>query len=169
MLGATDINVVVNSSEALAKAGSQIIFPSSEPLVTKLITLTDGTGANKAQKIGVADFSLAAAASQTFDLTAFPGIVANVNFTLIKFLMAWHAGILAGDILDLGADGVITNPWVAPWLGTNPRSRIFSGAPVFLGSPVSGFVVDATHKNFAVKNNGAGTIAGSILVIGEGT
>jgi hypothetical protein len=170
-LNNTTITLSANGGEykELGSGSTRASFPGDSALYQHQITLQSGTGAAKAQKVGLASFSLTGGASVTFDLTAFPGPFGNVNFTSVKDFIG-DLGTSA-DVFEVGDDGTVANPWTAPFSGTGPRIRLMSGACIRLSSPNVGFAVDATHKTLMVKNTGSSTNAasGNVLLIGEGS
>jgi hypothetical protein len=145
-------------------------FPDpAKSLYVNTESLSDGTGSNRAQKVGLASFSLTGGASVTFDLTAFPGPFANVNFSLVKECIVDNASTDATNVLEVG--NAASNPWLSPFRGTTPRVACDPGAAIRLNSPIVGFAVSGTNKSIKITNTGAGTNAanGNVLVIGEGT
>lgn len=169
-LNNTTVTLSITGSEykELGSGSTRATFPGDSALYQHQVTLQSGTGAARAQKVGLASFSLTGGASVTFDLTAFPGPFGNVNFSLIKDCVA-DLGTSA-DVFEVGDDGTVTNAWAAPFGGTAARARLTSGASLRFSSPNVGFVVDATHKMLKVKNTGTGTNAasGNVLLLGEG-
>lgn len=165
----TSATLTINGGEerSLGSGSTRASFPGTGPLYQHQVNLTDGTGANKAQKVGLAGFSLTSGASVTFDLTAFPGPYGNVNFSVIRDCVIDNQGTGPTDVLEVG--NAASNAWTSPFAGTNPRVKSHPGAPVRLPSPIAGFVVDATHKNLMVANTGTNTVGGNVLLLGEGT
>jgi hypothetical protein len=173
-LKSTSITVTVNGGEEKPLGSGSVLasFPATNPLYNAQTALTDGTGTNKAQKVGLASFSLTGGASATFDLTAFPGPFGNVNFSLVKECIIDNKSTDVTNILEVGDEGTTTNPWTSMFSGTNARVKLHPGsAPLRFGSPLVGFAASGGNKTLKVKNIGAGTNAasGNVLMIGEGT
>lgn len=174
-LKSTTITLKVEGGEekALGTGSTKASFPGENPLYQQRFALSDGSGSNHAQKIGLASYSLSGGASVTFDLTAFPGPFGNVNFSLIRHWGGDQAGGQAADVLEIGDDGTVTNPWLSPFGGTNgSRIKLGPGGAFSITAPgMTGFAVAGGNKNLKIKNTNSGTnvVNGNLLAIGEGT
>jgi hypothetical protein len=167
----TTITLAIAGGEerALGSGSTTANFPGNATLYSHQIALTDGTGSNRAQKVGLASFGLTGGASVTFDLTAFAGPFGNVNFSLVKECIVDNGSADATNVIAVG--DAASNPWTSPFTGTNPRVLCPPGASIRLSSPRVGFAVAGGNKSVKVTNTGAGTnvATGNVLVIGEGT
>lgn len=165
------LSIVGGETKALGANDTLARFPHIDPLLLHQVSLASGTGSGNAQKVGLASFSLSGGASVTLDLKAFPGPFGNVDFSSVKEFVVDNQSDRAADVLEVGDDGTVTNPWTSPFAGTNARVKAAPAAPLRIPAPLAGLTVDATHRYLLVKNTNGGTnlCTGNVHLIGEGT
>lgn len=160
MLTGASAYISASASEAIVSAGGGT--DNHGDGISLTLSLVDGTGVGKAQKVGSLLFTTSTTIAN-LDLTAFLGGInaAAINFTKLKWLIFQN--------LDT------TNNIVLTFSGTNGNTNIATGtitlqpgeSVVFL-SQVVGFTVDATHKIIGVTASAA-TPQIKMTIVGEGT
>lgn len=129
--------------------------------------LTDGTGANKAQKVVSVSGSVTDGAPVTHDLTAIVGPFATVAFSKLKAIVVENTDDT--DALDVGGAGSNALAGAGgPLKDPTDIAPVPAGAAVAFLHPGTGYTVDATHKNLQIAAQ-SGTVAYKLLLIGEGT
>lgn len=126
--------------------------------------LTDGTGADQAQKVATVDDSVTAAAADTHDLQAIVGPFGTVNFTAIKELWIYNKGNA-----DLIVGNAAANPWLGPLGGTTPTITVPPGMCLpLLNHTAAGWAVSGSAKNLKI-DAASGTQAYELYIVGEGS
>lgn len=143
----------------------------NSPTPSGLFQLADGTSSGQANDVYEAPFSILTGATLQIDLKGGGGELNVLNQALAFTTVNGVEVIItttpaAGVSLQLGPQGV-TNAaqlWFQAattnfWQEIRDRFSMFDRA--------TGWALDATHKILAIKNPGAGTVAGWIRVIGR--
>ena len=141
------------------------------------INLTDGTGANKANRIWHDKRTLANATSETidmFDLAISGGAAGEdhlgqaVQFAKIKFIRIQNLNTTAGNKLLIGGEGSAA-AWNSPFNASDTaKNEIGAGGVWEMGSPVDGFTVtDVSNHLLKVDNPGSASIDYEIIIVGE--
>ena len=134
-------------------------------------SLTNGTGANKAQIFWSDTRSLDAAANETLDLQALTGgHFGTAVFSEVKALIIKVNTLTTAYLLEVGA--AAGNQWTgaaAMLKDTSDIIQINAGGMLVWTSPVDGGTVDGTHKDLKINNPSAGAVSFDIIIIGEGT
>lgn len=133
--------------------------------------LTDGTGANQADKFWHDTLSIGVNASVDLQLDALTQSIfgSTVTITLVKVKGIFIINNLttAGDELIVGGG---TNPFLKPWNDvTNAREFIGPGGMWFNSNPVDGWTVTgSSNDNLRIANpsGNSGTAAPKILIWG---
>lgn len=168
MLKDTSVQLKVQGSEEVTVGLLTSRLPVDNVIASAQVALTDGVGANKAQKVGSMSTVLASGASFTFDLRVFSGQGGNIAFGKAKALIFINSGIIEGDTIVWGNDGAVANFFDAPFLGANPRLvQPKDGFMVLATGSAGGWLVDATHRNIKATNTGTNNVVIGLTVIGE--
>lgn len=145
-----------------SKITSTFYFPQS--------SLTDGSGANQANKRIVKKVTLASGASSTLDL--YGGVTDprgnTVNFTRITEFAIYNAGTVAGvDIVRMG--NAASNPWAA-WVSAATATTDIGpgGVRLFHEPSAAGLVVaNGSSDNLKLLNLGTNSIDVYVMVVGS--
>lgn len=139
------------------------ITSASAPNISAAVTLTDGTGANQANRKFTTTGTLSASASATLDLSApgtdeFNRAVAPTRLVCLLFV---NTGT---TVLTLG--GAASNAWTSAF--SNTVTLRAGGSAVFLAPDATGLAVGSSNKNLQILNT-SGTTAGSysLLLVGS--
>lgn len=131
------------------------------------LALTEGTGANQADKIFADRRTLAASATENLDLA---GVLpdpfgATLTFVTVKAIVVKASAANTNDLV-IGAAG--SNPFTGPLGGTSPTISVRPGGMVVLAAPATGWTVTAgTGDILKVTNGGSGTgVTYDIIIIG---
>ena len=145
------------------------VTSTGQPNVTA-VTLTNGTGANKAQVQWQGRVTLAGAANSTLDLAALTAgaFAGTIAMSKIKSIEMQMVTLTTGVAAEIG--GAASNAFSA--FAKDPSDIVVLGAGGVLvwTNPVDGWTVDGTHKSLKLTNAHA-TVAISvdIQITGEGT
>jgi len=134
-------------------------------------SLTNGTGANKAQIQWADQRTLLTTAGETLDLRALVGAAfGTALFTKVKYLLIKPITATAGYRLEVGAaDANQFCGSLGPLKDATSLAIAGAGGGVKFESPVDGFTVDATHKDLKIYNPSGGSVTYDIIIIGEGS
>lgn len=142
-------------------------FPAS---LSKVLSFTDGAGANQVSKLFADTRTLSASATEDLDLAGVLTDAFGATITLVRV----KAILVVADAANTNnvVVGAGTNPFVGPLGGTTPTVSVAPGG-VFLvaradatGWPVTG----ATGDILKIANSAAGTsVTYSILILGSAT
>jgi hypothetical protein len=166
MLSQSSLSVGLSATESITPASGNVdSHPiASQPTITQL---TDGTGANKAQKAGRRVLTLSTTPTD-LDLTAFAGGInsAAINFSLVKQVLIRSLEVTPSVLAFTVTTTPLTNGW------TN-----FLGAGIPSLGPyefslrmhhTNGIAVTPTNKVLRLTAlSGAPTC--EVLIVGEGT
>jgi hypothetical protein len=141
--------------------------PSSRPSFARQINLTNGTGANQADRVWTDQRTVAASANEDLDLTGTLVDVLGATLTLarVKVLYIAAAGTNTNNVV-VGA--AAANPWAGLLNGTGtltlrPGAFFVAAAPGATGMAVTA----GTGDLLRIANSGAGTsVTYDIAVIG---
>ncbi len=128
-------------------------------------SLTNGTGANAANKEYRAQLTLADGTDTDVDLSALADpFGATQSFSLVKWLLIRFVEPATGEYILLSAD--VTNGWTA-LLNGGDTDMIPVKDTLLLVDQIDGYVVDGSHKIFRLTNPGANDIVIDLVIIGE--
>lgn len=137
------------------------------------INLTDGTGANKANRLWHGKRTLAATTSENIDVYDLGSIAEDtlgqtVAIAKIKFIRIQNLNTTTGNKLLIGGEGT-TAAWNAPFNASDTaKVEIGPGGVWEMGSPVDGFTVtDVASHLLKIDNPGSASIDYEIILVGE--
>lgn len=130
-------------------------------------TITDGTGAGKAQAVYADTRSLLTTASEDIDLRALVSTFGLLTATKIKAILINPVTAATGYRLLVG--GAATNAFSACFGDASDVIRVDSGSLMLLTSLIDGWTVDTTHKLLKIENPSGGTFEYEILILVEGS
>jgi hypothetical protein len=162
------IKLVVGITDALA-AGATRLNAFNVPVQPEhSLTYSDGTTANKANRVYQASGTTTISTPFDIDLATVVCADGSVGFTRVREIVIYNDSTTDGQILKFGNDGVGTNLFLAGLLGTTPQYQIEAGAPMRFSKPIgtTGMLVDGTHKNVRI-DPGAAAIPYRIFVLGN--
>ncbi|MFC8267811.1 hypothetical protein ACFUIZ_19070 [Streptomyces cinereoruber] len=167
--------MTLSSAASVSVAGAQSVsLPQGKATypfgLSRSVSLVDGTGAGKADRVWTATRTLAASASEDLDLagTLVDAFGATVSFAKIKALMVSAA---AGNTNNVVIGGASSNGFIT-WVGAATHTVIVrpGGALALLTgeADANGYAVTAaTGDLLKIANSGSGTpVTYSIAIIG---
>lgn len=155
------IQTVFDNSKDLGFAREQFSLTNSA------VTLSNGTGADKAQVQWHSRLSISSASSTTIDLTALEGMYGNVAFSVIKAI--YIKLNTETDTYTLEVGNATTNNQKL-FLKDNSDVFVLNNAGyLFCQSAKKGWIVDANNKNIKLNNPNATGVTVDVFIIGEGT
>jgi hypothetical protein len=160
-----EAGIQVTDSARPAAINDTVVFGKGG-LQTLTQTLSDGTGANKANKMYAATVSLAAAATTTLVLS--DGSLVqdgqSVAFTIVRRVLIALRTPATGVKLRLGGAG--THPW-APWWSDQTITEDFPYI-FWRAGDIDGFAVSSgSHDQLKVANPSGSTQAADLVLVGE--
>lgn len=135
-------------------------------------SLAYGTGSGQCDLEVVTTRTITAGSSATLDL--YDGSVLDVfglpaAFRTLRALAVWVQSGGDASGVDVGDDGVVSNPARSFLKGTSPRFSVFPSGPAYSAGSPAGVVVDATHRNLKVVNAGAVSVTVLVALAGATT
>lgn len=164
-LNTTTVGLSISTGETTAVGITNNLYPVSYNYSPTQIS--NGTGANAAQKVCTINAQGLTTGGTTYDLTACPGgpAGATVNFSKIKLIVIQETGGV--NALSVGNAGA--NQFAALTGSGTAVMNIDPGCCVFKDSrSSSGMTVDSTHKNLLVAA-ASGTANATLIIVGEGS
>jgi hypothetical protein len=144
-----------------------VILPIIPFDISSLLTLTPGTTAGKADKLYVAQRTIAASSSENLDLVGVltDPLGASLTFVKVKAILVIASSANTNNLV-VGATG--TNAFVGPFVDATDGLSIPPGGAVMITHPGAGWSVTATTADLLkVANGGAGTgVTYKIIIIG---
>jgi hypothetical protein len=140
-------------------------FNGSVELPAGRITFTDGSGSGNVNRIAVFDFSINAAATQSYDLQSGQTDVLgrSLVLTALKFVYIELSAATTGSV------------WFGPQNVSNSVELWFDGIDAdarqrvkhhLLMSDPDGYTIDTTHKVISLTNSTGSTVTGTIVLAG---
>lgn len=131
-------------------------------------TIANGTGSRKAQLCYHDQFSLTTNMAKDLDLTDISSVFGKYTFAKVKALYVELVTATAGYYVYF--KGGLSNPWWGPLdeLSTDGL-KIGAESRFFVESPIDGWAVGATEKEFQIHNPTGGTVVVKLAIIGEGS
>lgn len=132
------------------------------------LSLSDGTGANEADKIWHDRRTLSASASETLDLSALThtlfGSTVTIDLAKVKCLFIKNRATSPGDELVIG--GAASNAFEVPF-GNVAGGVVAVGpnSPLLLANLTDGWTV-GSDVNLKIANTGSGDITYDIVIVG---
>ncbi len=133
-------------------------------------SLAYGTGSGQANLHVVTLRTILAGADATLNL--YDGSLLDVHGQAAAFrkLRAVVVRVVSGGDasgVDVGEDGVVTNPCPLFLKGTTPRATVFPSGPAFSAGSPAGATVSNTAKNLLLHNSGAATVVVEVALAGS--
>ncbi len=133
------------------------------------LTLADGTGDNQANQVFAANFSIAASATQSWDMKGGGGELDVLNvalaMTAIKSIVVKVTTPTALLKLLFGPQAV-ANAWQGPFFAVTANYWVEVWSLLVMQHPLAGWAVGASTKILSLSNPSASTIAGKVRVVG---
>ena len=162
-------SVTLGANVSLLETGTTTtlgVTPGARLIVSRAVALANGTGANQADRVWSRRSTLAASASETWDLN---GVLTDtfgnaVNFVKIKGLFLYAA---SGNTNNVVLGNAAANAWVGPFgAATHTIATAPDGYLQFIAPGLAGWAVTAgTADQLKVANSGAGTSVTYDLVL----
>ena len=153
------------ATEQITTAGGNVNNQSAacDNTTPALAQLTDGSGSNKAQKVGFHVFTLSTTPTDV-DLTAFAGSIndSNINFSSIKELIIQNLDPAIS--ITLGNATSVTNLWTNLMGGTNVLGP---QAPFIRVEHINGIPVTSNNKLLRLTA-ASGAPQAKVYLVGEG-
>jgi hypothetical protein len=139
------------------------------PMPIGTVRITDGTGAGQANQVFLAALSIAAGATQLYDLKGGTGELDVLNaalaMTAVKTVAVEITTPAAATSLRFGPQNQANAAQL--WFQAVTANFYDTILSKFFQEDVrAGWALDATHKVLAVTNPGAATVTGTLLVVG---
>lgn len=148
------------SGAAIAPQGNAVSntlnAPGNDQSLSGNQRLTFGTASGQADILCAAQYTLAGAGTQTFDLFAngIPDVFGGAaNFRKLKSIAI--AIVSGGDASGLIIGAAASNATPLFFGNQNDTWTISPNGPAFLGGSPDGVVIDATHRNLKITNGSA--------------
>jgi hypothetical protein len=125
--------------------------------------LSNGTGANQANKVWYDERTLTASSTDDLDLTNLTLNGVTVTFSKIKWVILRVVFPATGVKIVFG--GAVTNVFLGWLSGTTPTEDI-QDLTIRLAN-IDGWAVDSTHKIFQLNNPGGTSVTYDIILIGS--
>lgn len=168
---AGEVKVQIKSKVVNALDLSTVSDILSDPALSIVQALADGTGSGKAQVHWHDRRSLEATGGADTDALDLAGGVVNafgtVTFTKIKAILIKMVTATTGLALEIGAG---SDPITSLWGASGDVAILGAGGIFLMTSPVDGFALTGgSADKLTITNPSAAAITYDIVVIGEGT
>jgi hypothetical protein len=134
--------------------------------VTASMSLSNGTGASKAQIQYHNQLSLLTNTSVELDLRALVTAFGVAVMSKVKMMAVQVITETSGYTVEVG--GAASNAWEACFGAAGDVVIVGAKSCLMLGNVIDGLTVDASHKQLKFHNPAGGTVTFKVWIIGEG-